>query len=340
MNRNVRIVSLAAVALLVVGFVYLLAFPTSSDEKSNATPTGSASTVPLDRGSTVCQPCHADVYAEWKQSYHSMAFTDPEPRKPELSDDFKNKDCIPCHAPQPILETGIGNRALARLVFLDEGVDCLACHRVPGRVASVRSGMTAACNPIQTPALGTVEHCAVCHDQHNTVGEWRATDYAKSGTDCLACHMPPVEREPLTPGGPKRNGRDHRSLAAHDPKLQASASRVDVSVAKDAVSIAITNERGGHNFPTDERHRAVDLVTTFADAAGRELAAHSERFRNPYRDEVGLVDTQIRWNETKRFRYDVPFGAKSVRVRLYYKLTPITPDAEGNLLLDRQETIP
>jgi cytochrome c554/c'-like protein len=336
-SERIRWIGLGVVAMLVLALGYLLAVPGATTEVSGAPATGS---VPLDRGSAVCRPCHADVWAEWSQSYHAMAFVDPEPRRPELSDGFKNKDCIPCHAPEPVLETGIGNRALARRVFLDEGVDCLACHRVGGGVATVRSGVSAPCNPVATAALGSVEHCAICHDQHNTVGEWRATAFAKSGADCLACHMPAIEREPRAPGAPKRKGRDHRSLAAHDPKLLASSSDVSVAVAKDAVSLAVTNTRCGHNFPTDERHRAVDLVTTFADAEGRERAEHRERFRNPYRDEVGLVDTQIRAGDTKAFRYEVPFGATTVRVRLYYKLTPITPDAEGSLLFEREERIP
>jgi hypothetical protein len=297
---------------------------------------GESAAVPLDRGSSVCRPCHPEVFAEWEESYHSKAFTDPEPRK--LSDDFRNKDCLPCHAPQPVFETGIGNRTLARLVFLEEGVDCIACHRMHDGVAASRAGVVAPCNPVHEPALASVDHCAVCHDQHNTVGEWRATIFAEQGMDCIACHMAPKERR--RPDGSVRQGRDHRSLAAHDPELLATVADVVCEPEAGDVRVSITNRRAGHNFPTDERHRAVDLVTTFADASGEPVAERRERFRNPYRDEIGLVDTQIRWNETRSFLYERPAGAARVRVRLYYKLTPITPDEDAYLLLDREERLP
>jgi len=73
-----------------------------------------------------CQECHAQTYAEWETSWHAQSWTDPEVRK--LSEDFSNTDCIDCHAPRPVFETGLGNRVLPRAVRRVEGVDCLTCH--------------------------------------------------------------------------------------------------------------------------------------------------------------------------------------------------------------------
>jgi hypothetical protein len=73
-----------------------------------------------------CAECHPTQHDEWKDSWHAQAWTDPDVRK--LSEDFANTDCIDCHAPQPVLETGVGKRVLPRSTRRIEGVDCIACH--------------------------------------------------------------------------------------------------------------------------------------------------------------------------------------------------------------------
>jgi nitrate/TMAO reductase-like tetraheme cytochrome c subunit len=88
--------------------------------------------------SAQCAECHADVSAEWQQSWHAQAWNDEEVRK--LSENFSNTDCIDCHAPQPVFETGIGNRPLARSTRRAEGVDCISCHQMKdGRVRRLPS---------------------------------------------------------------------------------------------------------------------------------------------------------------------------------------------------------
>lgn len=64
------------------------------------------------QSSQECQDCHQQVFEEWASSQHAMAWINPFVR--ELSDDFSNKDCIDCHAPRPVWETGIGERVLFR----------------------------------------------------------------------------------------------------------------------------------------------------------------------------------------------------------------------------------
>ena len=64
--------------------------------------------------SAQCRDCHAEVYREWEGSWHAKAWTDPDVRT--LSNDFANTDCIDCHAPRPVFETGVGQRVLPRIV--------------------------------------------------------------------------------------------------------------------------------------------------------------------------------------------------------------------------------
>ena len=59
-----------------------------------------------------CAECHQTAYDEWQSSSHANSWVNPDVRA--LSNDFSNSDCIDCHAPRPIFETGVGKRVLPR----------------------------------------------------------------------------------------------------------------------------------------------------------------------------------------------------------------------------------
>ncbi len=280
------------------------------------------------QNSRQCQECHSQTYDEWSSSEHATAWTGEDVRA--LSNDFANKDCIDCHAPRPVFETGIGDRVLPRSSHRVEGVDCLTCHQLPdGRMAGTVTSETAACRPIETRELVKVELCVSCHDQHETVKQWRATPFAERGEDCLSCHMPYRENDPT-------KGRDHRCLGGHDIDLVRSA--VELRGAADANAagwtIEVENTGAGHHFPTDERSRAADLFWRPLDdgqADGRWF--HLYRFRSPYRDEVDVPDTLLPYGETRsvELAHDGP-----VEVALYYNLRPVylAPDTGEAIPLD------
>ncbi len=273
-----------------------------------------------------CQECHAGVFAEWQGSWHAQAWTDPEVRK--LSDDFANADCIDCHAPRPVFETGIGNRVLPRAARRIEGVDCLTCHLLSdGSVAGTVENPAAPCRPVQRRELVQPQFCAPCHDQHGTVQQWQASRFAAPGPgfqSCVDCHMPWREGDPA-------KGRDHTMHGGHDLALLRSAvelrgTRVDVSWV-----IEVENVGAGHNFPTDERSRAADVFWRPLAEGGSPSGPwrHLHRFRNPYRYEVGLVDTELPAGQSVRLPIDDPGGRGSVEVALFYKLSPYWKDPQS-----------
>src|SRR5687767_15777609 len=90
------------------------------------TPAGPVAAPAVFTSSAQCRECHAEVFDEWSRSEHANAWTGKEVRA--LSLDFSNQDCIDCHAPAPVFQTGIGQRVLPRNVRQVEGVDCIACH--------------------------------------------------------------------------------------------------------------------------------------------------------------------------------------------------------------------
>lgn len=245
-----------------------------------------------------CRACHEDVYREWFESHHRIAYTNPEVQF--LSGGFQGEglDCLPCHLPRPVLETGLGVRVLERAVRHDEGVDCFACHHHPRSRVMVGAGplgegaASAPCQPEVHPAISSMDLCAPCHNQHKVHEEWRQSRFGPGNPeerDCNGCHMPEVLRTDAQ--GRTRRGRSHRYPGAHDPDMLRSAATFEVRKASDRdVLVTIANSGAGHNFPADERHRAVDLHLLASGDAGPRVDVRVFRFRNPYRQDFETVN--------------------------------------------------
>jgi hypothetical protein len=282
-----------------------------------------------------CAQCHAQVFAEWESSWHAQSWTDVEVRK--LSSDFSNTDCIDCHAPLPVFETGVTNRVLPRFVRQVEGVDCIACHMRPDdRVAGTIDDPRPACRPVAERDLLKPEYCGGCHNQHGTVDQWKASRFAVAGDgfkDCVACHMP--VRDPSS-ADPRKGGRVHTMLGGHDLELVKSAITFNAMRVDGRPVVAIENVGAGHNFPTDERSRAADL---FWRPAGETTWHHVYRFRNPYRYEVGLPNTELPSGQKISVTIDDEKARDPIEVALFFKTTPYytikdqpDPEKEARLL--------
>lgn len=275
--------------------------------------------------SAQCLECHAGVAAEWQASHHSMAFVNPEVRR--LSNDFANQECLACHAPRPVLDFQPGERVLARQAGRGSGVDCLSCHLAPdGRVATSnpKPSADAPCRPVSVERMASVEHCAACHNQHKTVDQWREADEQLRGENCLGCHMPAVYRA----GGTR--GRDHAFRASHDLESLRLAVELRGGADADGPWVDVVNSGAAHNFPTDERSRAADVQVRWqgSDGAWSEWA-DLYRFRQPYRDETHLQDTQLPSGQTWRGRPTAPDGAAAGEARLLYRTNPYLPDDQA-----------
>ncbi|MFT7517174.1 MAG: hypothetical protein ACI84O_000964 [Myxococcota bacterium] len=271
--------------------------------------------------STQCLECHAGVASEWQDSHHAFAYKNPEVRK--LSNDFANQECIACHAPQPVLRFEPGERVLARQSQRGLGVDCLACHSITGggvATGNRQSNSSAPCRPQYVERIVGVELCASCHNQHKTVDQWRGAPEELKGDNCLTCHMTPEFRQ----GG--RRGSNHSFPASHDLTALQSA----VSLSLDWAKVTLINDGSGHNFPTDERSRAADLEVRYQIDGALGEWQRLYRFRDPYRDETDLTNTQLPSGESISFELDDT--AQVIEVRLLYKTNPFMSEAEAVLV--------
>ncbi len=298
--------------------------------------------------STQCKQCHEDVYAEWLGSHHQIAFTNPEVKA--LSDDFRKEECMDCHLPRPLVITGFGKRTLPRRTHLDEGVSCISCHLgADGGILGRNDRPEVPCKPKRSEEFFAVDACASCHNQHGTTDQWRASHFAQQGTDCSSCHMPEVSRA----RGDKstRMGRSHVFPGAHDKAMLQKAGTLTVTRDGTEVVLSLQNVGAGHNFPTEERHRAIDLMYRFVTKDGPAATwTLAHRARQPYRDEAEPVgpgaasgeNTQLPAGQTKAVRVAIPTGAIAVEARMWYRLTPFCGDdsPQSTLLDERRLDLP
>ncbi len=270
--------------------------------------------------SSYCAACHPAEYAEHEQNTHGRAFTDEEVRLG--TGRFSQADCIICHTPRPVFETGIGQNPIRRHFDLEEGNTCMTCHWKEGQDYSRFTG-GAECASAFDPRVGTVEACASCHRNHGTPYQWEAAPRGKkAGNVCVDCHMPLVERA-VAVGGPVREVHSHAFPASRSESQLRRAYAYDAKIEGNEVVVRIENKGAGHNFPTELKQRAVESLVVVRDAQGTEVARSRMSFRDPYKRPYGLtlpVNTQIPSGEFREHRVPIGVADGTVTCELHYKL--------------------
>ena len=151
------------------------------------------------------------------------------------------------------------------------------------------------------PLLRESQFCAACHFGvfwdtlvYNSFGEWLASPYSdpsfENARTCQECHMPApsvLGGKTLTNVAPGKGGidRDPMSIHAHTSpgamsiELLQNALTMTTSVRWDedrvTVDVAITNDKTGHDVPTDSPLRHVILLVRALDEFGNPLVQTS-----------------------------------------------------------------
>ena len=274
-----------------------------------------------------CAACHPAIYAEHMQNTHGAAFVDEEARL--ATRDFRRENCVRCHTPRPLSETGPGMVPFERRHDLEEGNTCMSCHAKAGYDYAHFKG-NAECKVAFDPEVGKPESCATCHRIAGTPEQWEHAQEGKlAGRACVVCHMPLVER-PVAVGMPSRQVRAHLFPASRSESQVRSAYSYEARIEGDEAVVAITNVGAGHNFPTATIQRSVESLIVVRDAQGKEVASDRATFGHPYFDPVSLdfrKPTQIPSGNTREHRVRLPAGGGTVETSLFFKIYhPVADD--------------
>jgi HEAT repeat protein/tetratricopeptide (TPR) repeat protein len=269
--------------------------------------------------SRFCGTCHPAIYAEHMQNTHGLAFVDDEARI--ATRDFRRENCVRCHTPRPIFETGLGMVPVERRFDLEEGNTCMTCHWKAGQDYSRFTG-GAECRTAFDARDGTVEACATCHRIAGTPEQWEHAAKGKiAGRVCIDCHMPLVER-PVAVGGPTKLVRSHTFPASHSEAQIRRAYAYDARLEGNELVVRITNKGAGHNFPTASVQRSLESLVVVRDAKGEEVTRTRSVFKHPYAlaDTLDLpVSTQIPSGQTREHRVPIHVASGTIECSLYFK---------------------
>ena len=312
-----------------------------------------------------CKECHEEIWNEWQTDRHSKAWVGK--LYTELSKNHSDPNCFSCHAPRPILETGLNSPAESRGEDRESGIGCLSCHKRGNHVAGPNKNhgrvgdRDPACGPTFDSQLArsgaqkqTADFCGVCHNLHGTCDEFLGSKYARDGETCLSCHMEQVIAPAVT-GGPPKKRLSHRWEGAHSKRMLQRALRLEASRDGNRIRARVTNAGAGHKVPTDARHRGIYLRIAFFDAYDQpvrvttldpltrrnvtDLEVNMDVIRLFYRHEQ-RDPTQIdpagtlgknNWRDSE---FEIPEAARGgrVRLRLYYLLNWSWPMRKGVLV--------
>ncbi|MCA8949488.1 MAG: hypothetical protein KDE27_08285, partial [Planctomycetes bacterium] len=327
-------VLVAAIGLGAIAFVSSCRITGPGPRADLAGELGTANHRDAVMSSRFCSGCHPAIFAEHQQNTHGRAFFDEEARMATRG--FRREDCIRCHTPRPVFETGIGMTPMQRWTNLEEGNTCMSCHGRAGYDYSRFVG-GAECRGAFEPEVASVNHCATCHRIAGTPNQWSHAAHGKqAGNECVDCHMPLIRR-PVAVGQPPRAVRSHLFPASSNESQVRRAYDYDARVEGNEVVVRITNSGVGHNFPTANRQRGVESLIIVRDRDGTEIARSRLVCRYPYASELtphqltAPRGSQIPSGKSSEHRVPITVADGTVECRLYFKLYRPSPDTDPHL---------
>jgi len=270
-----------------------------------------------------CRQCHEAVWKEWEASSHSRAWKDPNVQAAFQHFGFDRK-CQSCHAPRPVLTTGLTKPVELREQQRQSGVNCLSCHYLAdGRGVAARHTVTdAPCRPVQRPELAGSRICGTCHDAIHQ--DWQESRFQTEGKTCQDCHMPTVAN--------RQRGRDHSCLGGHHAATVRHGVRMSCRRQGDELIVSVTNHATGHNFPGERHNRVLQVQVFQRNVAGKIVLAQKELVKGvtPFRGESSA--DEIRAGQTFEARFPIVEPPVVADVRLLYKAFPWLTDREALLV--------
>ena len=283
-----------------------------------------------------CKSCHPAIWREWENSMHAKAWVDEIYH--EVANQIKDREtkCDQCHAPQPILITGVGKMPKLRNKQRESGVSCLVCHldadgAMHGPPASAETYFHAnVTNPIYT-APTTL--CSTCHGQstvpeHDQVSSFLNSKFAEGDKSCATCHMPVVNRLQSTASYESMKGRKHTWRGSRSVAQLRRAASLQLEITPEKVTVKLRSKTG-HILPGGT------LRTIILEA--KRLSPEGTEQR---KEQISISDknqNRLLPNEERTYIFDTLPSTigDTITVRLMYQLTPKTPESEWILMAEK-----
>lgn len=279
-----------------------------------------------------CKSCHPAIWREWEKSIHAKAWEDEIYQAAAKTVKDRHKSCDPCHAPEPILITGIGKMPKLRSEQRNSGVSCLICHldqdgAMHGPPATAETNFHAnVTNPIYT---SPTKLCATCHGQpsvpeHDQVSSFLKSRYAEEKKSCATCHMPVVNRLQSTASYESSKGRKHTWRGSRSVAQLKRAATLKIEFEGKQATLILQN-KAGHLLPGGTLRTIILDVTHIATDGTQQQ-----------KKQVLISDkaaNRLKPDEKRTLLFEVKAGDK-LTARLRYQLTPDTPEDKWVLMAE------
>ena len=288
-----------------------------------------------------CKSCHPAIWREWENSMHAKAWVDEIYQ--EVANQIKDRatKCDGCHAPQPILITGIGKMPELRNEQREAGVSCLVCHldaagAMHGPPASAETYFHA--NVTNSIYTSPTTLCSTCHGQptvpeHDQVSSFLNSRFAEENKSCATCHMPVVNRLQSTASYESVKGRKHTWRGSRSVAQLRRAATLQLEIASEKVNVKLQSKTG-HILPGGTL-RTIILEAKLLSPEGTERQ----------KEQISICaekENRLLPNEDRTYVFDTLSSATgdTIKVRLMYQLTPKTPESEWILMGEKIQIVP
>ena len=288
-----------------------------------------------------CKSCHPAIWREWENSMHAKAWVDEIYQDAASQVPDRKTKCDQCHAPQPILITGVGKMPKLRNRQREVGVSCLVCHldaqgAMHGPPASAETYFHAnVTNPIYRDPTAL---CKTCHGQpsvpeHDQVSSFLSSRFAEKDQGCATCHMPIVSRLQSTASYESIKGRKHTWRGSRSVSQLRRAASLQLEYVSGKVRVKIENKTG-HVLPGGTlRTIILEVVLLAPDGTERQkqqisISAQNRNRLPPDKNRISVFDiTPATVGDT-------------IKAQLMYQLTPETPESAWILMADAIHVMP
>lgn len=210
-----------------------------------------------------CSECHKNIYEAWKDSRHSISWTSKT--YIEASENRSKEKCLACHIPESVT----GEKPSPRLDRRDEGIYCVSCHFVNGKMNGPYDLVAPPHPTYRNPDYVNSRFCGSCHQK--TFKEWKETRIEDT---CQDCHMPRTksrltQKLPLSLLHKQKWVGNHKFLHGD---LTDKDILIETEFKEKFFNFFLLNKTVPHGVPTaDNGDPRLYLYITFFNEAGEQV---------------------------------------------------------------------